>query len=65
MGGSSHVAKTKSSCLLSWLFIPFQFLERSLFKVSVPSISVPKGGGAICGMGEKFAANPVDHTSGP
>src|SRR5262245_64929955 len=27
-----------------------------------PSISVPKGGGAIRGMGEKFAANPVTGT---
>ena len=24
-----------------------------------PSLSLPKGGGAIRGMGEKFAANPV------
>ena len=28
-------------------------------QVSVPSISFPKGGGSIRGMGEKFAANPV------
>ena len=28
----------------------------------VPSISLPKGGGAIRGMGEKFAANPVTGT---
>src|SRR5687767_4381561 len=27
-----------------------------------PSISVPKGGGAIRGIGEKFAANPVTGT---
>lgn len=27
--------------------------------ISVPSISLPKGGGAIRGIGEKFAANPV------
>jgi hypothetical protein len=26
---------------------------------AAPSISLPKGGGAIRGMGEKFAANPV------
>ncbi len=26
---------------------------------SAPSISLPKGGGAIRGIGEKFAANPV------
>ncbi|NOU14708.1 MAG: hypothetical protein HOO92_12230 [Methylococcaceae bacterium] len=30
--------------------------------VSAPSISLPKGGGAIRGMGEKFAANPVTGT---
>jgi len=28
-----------------------------------PSISLPKGGGAIRGMGEKFAANPVTGTA--
>ena len=28
-------------------------------RLSAPSISLPKGGGAIRGMGEKFAANPV------
>jgi Salmonella virulence plasmid 65kDa B protein len=27
-----------------------------------PAISLPKGGGAIKGMGEKFAANPVTGT---
>jgi RHS repeat-associated protein len=27
---------------------------------AAPSISLPKGGGAIRGVGEKFAANPVD-----
>lgn len=32
------------------------------FGVSVPSISLPKGGGAISGIGEKFAANPVTGT---
>ena len=30
--------------------------------VSAPVISLPKGGGAIRGMGEKFAANPVTGT---
>jgi RHS repeat-associated protein len=30
--------------------------------VSPPAISLPKGGGAIHGMGEKFAANPVTGT---
>lgn len=28
-------------------------------QISAPSLSLPKGGGAIRGMGEKFAANPV------
>jgi RHS repeat-associated protein len=29
------------------------------FRISVPQISLPKGGGAIRGIGEKFSANPV------
>src|SRR6201984_3454675 len=29
---------------------------------TVPSITLPKGGGAIRGIGEKFAANPVTGT---
>ena len=29
---------------------------------SPPAISLPKGGGAIRGLGEKFAANPVTGT---
>ncbi len=32
------------------------------FSVSVPKIELPKGGGAISGIGEKFAANPVTGT---
>ena len=36
----------------------------SSFGVAAPSVSLPKGGGAIRGMGEKFAANPVTGTSG-
>jgi RHS repeat-associated protein len=32
------------------------------FRVEAPQISRPKGGGAISGMGEKFAANPVTGT---
>src|SRR5712691_5507509 len=32
-------------------------------KPAAPTISLPKGGGAIRGMGEKFAANPVTGTS--
>ncbi len=31
-------------------------------KTAVPTISLPKGGGAIRGIGEKFAANPVNGT---
>jgi len=31
-------------------------------KSAAPSINLPKGGGAIRGMGEKFAANPVTGT---
>ena len=31
-------------------------------QISAPSISLPKGGGALRGMGEKFAANPVTGT---
>ncbi len=31
-------------------------------QISAPTISLPKGGGAIRGMGEKFAANPVTGT---
>lgn len=31
-------------------------------QVRAPTISLPKGGGAIRGMGEKFAANPVTGT---
>ena len=33
------------------------------FGVSAPQLSLPKGGGAIRGMGEKFAANPVTGSS--
>jgi len=32
------------------------------FSVSAPAINLPKGGGAIRGIGEKFAANPVTGT---
>jgi hypothetical protein len=28
-------------------------------RFSAPAISLPKGGGAIKGIGEKFAANPI------
>ncbi len=36
--------------------------SKESFQVSAPSISLPKGGGAIRGMGEKFAAKPVTGT---
>ena len=32
------------------------------FIVRAPAVSLPKGGGAIRGIGEKFAANPVTGT---
>src|SRR6266478_3908088 len=32
------------------------------FRVAAPQLSLPKGGGAIRGIGEKFAANPVTGT---
>src|SRR5437016_3322765 len=32
------------------------------FGVAAPQIAVPKGGGALHGIGEKFAANPVTGT---
>jgi hypothetical protein len=32
------------------------------FRVEAPQVSLPKGGGAIRGIGEKFAANPVTGT---
>ena len=32
------------------------------FSIKAPTVSLPKGGGAIRGMGEKFAANPVTGT---
>src|SRR5690348_13197930 len=31
-------------------------------QISAPSLTLPKGGGAIRGIGEKFAANPVTGT---
>jgi RHS repeat-associated protein len=36
--------------------------ESSSFSISTPSINLPKGGGAIRGIGEKFSANPVTGT---
>ena len=34
------------------------------FLVRAPTLSLPKGGGALRGMGEKFQANPVTGTAG-
>ena len=36
--------------------------ESQVPSISAPTISLPQGGGAIRGMGEKFAANPVTGT---
>ena len=36
---------------------------RSDFALAAPAVSLPKGGGAIRGIGEKFAANPVNGTA--
>ena len=36
--------------------------NKDTFLQSAPAISLPKGGGAIRGIGEKFAANPVTGT---
>lgn len=35
------------------------------FQISAPSISLPGGGGAIRGIGEKFGANPGPSGFGP
>src|SRR5712664_4609140 len=32
------------------------------FRIAAPQLNLPKGGGAIRGIGEKFAANPVTGT---
>jgi RHS repeat-associated protein len=36
--------------------------QEQQFQVSAPQLTLPKGGGAIRGIGEKFAANPVTGT---
>src|SRR4051794_13919813 len=33
--------------------------DKTPFAVAAPRVSLPKGGGAIRGLGEKFATNPV------
>ena len=37
-------------------------LGEANFAVSAPKITLPKGGGAISGIGEKFTANPLTGT---
>ena len=39
-----------------------QEAPQNSFQIAPPAISLPKGGGAIRGIGEKFAANPVTGT---
>jgi hypothetical protein len=39
-------------------------LSKQEFGVAAPQINLPKGGGALRGIGEKFAANPVTGTEG-
>jgi hypothetical protein len=34
----------------------------SSFAIATPRVELPKGGGAIRGIGEKFVANPVSGT---
>jgi hypothetical protein len=36
--------------------------QEATHPIEAPSLSLPKGGGAIRGIGEKFAANPVTGT---
>jgi hypothetical protein len=36
--------------------------KENSFSLSTPQIALPKGGGAIRGIGEKFSANPVTGT---
>ncbi|MBU1055240.1 MAG: hypothetical protein KKC46_15665 [Proteobacteria bacterium] len=40
----------------------FQSNTKDDFRVQSPAINLPKGGDAIRGIGEKFAANPVTGT---
>src|ERR1700756_1088423 len=42
--------------------LPVDNSNQPPFFVSAPQISLPKGGGAIRGIGEKFSANPVTGT---
>lgn len=36
--------------------------QKKVFQVAAPSLALPKGGGAIRGIGEKFSVNPVTGT---
>ncbi len=51
-GGMMQFGKSSSETEYQKDFAPYQ----------PPSVSLPKGGGAIRGMGEKFSANPVTGT---
>jgi len=61
MEGNSRVSGTAGADRVSPQSGPQPQVEKS-FQVQAPTISLPKGGGAIRGMGEKFAANPVTGT---
>ena len=41
---------------------PSSGTQATPFTVAAPAVELPKGGGAIRGIGEKFAANPVTGT---
>jgi RHS repeat-associated protein len=56
---------SKSSPLEQYSVQPKQEEDKSpYFKSAAPSISLPKGGGAIKGIDEKFSVNPVNGTAG-
>src|SRR5450631_4277633 len=54
----THVAPSQQSASASASAPP----ASSANAASLPSLSLPKGGGAIRGIGEKFTANPVTGT---
>lgn len=51
--------KENSGGIFSSQTTPAESPAQNTFNVTAPSINLPKGGGAIKGIGEKFAANPV------
>ena len=57
--GSSLVKTVRSLCLRA---IQSDRKNGSFKNSDAPALNLPKGGGAIHGMGEKFAANPVTGT---